>query len=246
MSELGDIALQPAPRLRGRVRLASGQPVGDAEVTAGRDATRTDASGAFELAVREPPAPGTSLLVQAAKGELAGSAEASLSGQLEIVVAGEQPVRLRVLGPTGAPAAGRTVQLAGARSYAWTAGPDGTATGNALAGGYRVSTDAQPGRVWFVRLPATEVVLGPVSGSATLEVDLSAPLEALWVERGVAPPPAPTERPGPRGEGQLLFGVERSARFDGLSPGTWTVVGLRHGTPVLRTVQVSGATRLSL
>ena len=246
MSELGDIALQPAPTLRGRVRLASGQPVPDAEVTAGPDTTRTDASGAFVLAIREPPPPGTSLRVHAARGELAGSAEASPSGQVEIVVAGEQPLQVRVLGPSGAPAGRRTVQLAGARTYAWTTGPDGTVSGKALAGDYRVSTDAQPGRVWFVRLPANEVVLGPASGSATLEVDVSAPLEALWVERGVVPPPTSTERPGPRGEGQLLFGVERSARFDGLSPGTWTVVGLRQGTPVLRTVQVSGATRLSL
>ena len=100
--------------------------------------------------------------------------------------------------------------------------------------------------MWFVRLPAPEVVLGPASGSASLEVEVSAPLEALWIERGVAQPPAPGERPGPRTEGQLVFGVDRSARFDGLSPGTWTVVGVRQGAPVLRTVQVSGSTRLSL
>jgi hypothetical protein len=100
--------------------------------------------------------------------------------------------------------------------------------------------------VWFVRLPAAEVVLGSRAGAASLEVDLAAPMEALWVEKGIAAEPVSSERPGPRGEGQLLFGVERSARFDGLSPGTWTVVGLRQGTPVLRTVQVSGATRLSL
>ena len=247
MSELGDITLQRAPTLRGRVKLASGQPVADAEVTAGPDTTRTDGSGGFALAVREPPPLGASLLVHAAKGELAGSAEASPSGQVEIVVAGEQPVRLRVLGASGDPAGGRTVQLAGARTYAWTTGADGTVEGKALAGEYRVSTDGQPGRVWFVRLPAAqEVVLGPASGSATLEVDVSAPVEALWVERGVASPPTSTERPGPRGEGQLVFGVQRSARFDGLKPGTWTVVGLRQGTPVMRTVQVSGATRLSL
>ena len=66
------------------------------------------------------------------------------------------------------------------------------------------------------------------------------------MERGVAASPASSERPGPRGEGQLLFRVERSARFDGLSPGTWTVVGLRQGVPVLKTVQVTGSTRLSL
>jgi len=138
------------------------------------------------------------------------------------------------------------VKLSGARSYAWTTGEDGTVSGKVLAGEYRVSTDAQPGRVWFVRLPAQEVVLGPSSGSASLEVEVSAPLEALWIERGVVQPPASTERPGPRGEGQLVFGVDRSARFDGLRPGTWTVVGLRQGTPVLRTLQITGSTRLSL
>ena len=138
------------------------------------------------------------------------------------------------------------MQLAGARSYAWTTGADGAVSGNALAGDYRISTDAQPGRMWFVRLPGQEVVLGPVSGSATLEVDVSSPLEALWVERGVAASPTSSDRPGPRGEGQLLFGVERSALFDGLAPGTWTVVGLRRGVPVLKTVQLPGSTRLSL
>jgi len=246
LSELGDIALQPAPQLQGRVTLASGQPVADAEVTVGADTTRTDARGAFLLPIREPPPAGRMVLVHAAQGDLAANAEASLPGPVEIVLAGEQPVRIRVLGPSGAPAARRTVQLSGARSYVWSTGEDGTAGGKALAGEYRVSTDAQPGRVWFVRLPAPEVVLGPASGSASLEVEVSAPLEALWIERGVAQPPAPGERPGPRTEGQLVFGVDRSARFDGLSPGTWTVVGLRQGAPVLRTVQVSGSTRLSL
>ena len=246
LSELGDIALQPAPQLQGRVTLASGQPVADAEVTVGADTTRTDARGAFLLPIREPPPAGRTLLVHAAQGDLAANAEASLPGPVEIVLAGEQPVRIRVLGPSGAPAARRTVQLSGARSYVWSTGEDGTAGGKALAGEYRVSTDAQPGRVWFLRLPAPEVVLGPASGSASLEVEVSTPLEALWIERGVAQPPAPGERPGPRTEGQLVFGVDRSARFDGLSPGTWTVVGLRQGAPVLRTVQVSGSTRLSL
>jgi hypothetical protein len=77
-------------------------------------------------------------------------------------------------------------------------------------------------------------------------VELSAPVEALWVEKGAAPPQVSSDHPGPRGEGQLFFGVEGSARFDGLSSGTWTVVGLRQGVPVVRTVQVTGPTRLSL
>jgi len=77
-------------------------------------------------------------------------------------------------------------------------------------------------------------------------VSLEAPVEALWVERGGVGVPPPGERPGPRGEGQLLFGVQRSARFEGLSRGTWTVVALRRGKPVVRTVQVPLTTRLSL
>ena len=245
VSELGDIVLQPAKELRGRVTLG-GQPVADAEVTSGAEAVRTDRGGAFVLSIREPPPGGTPLHLHASKGDLAGSVDATTAGPVEIALAGEQPVRIRVLGPSGAPAAGRTVQLAGARSYAWTAGADGTVSGNALAGDYRISTDAQPGRMWFGRLPGQEVVLGPASGSASLEVDVSSPLEALWVERGTAAPPTSSERPGPRGEGQLVFGVERSARFDGLALGTWTVVGLRRGVPVLKTVQLSGSTRLSL
>ena len=245
VSELGDIALQPAPRLSGRV-LASGQPVADAEVSAGQGSVRTDASGGFVLAVRDPPPAGTPLLVHAMKGEMAGSAEAQLPGPVDIVIAGEQPVRVRVLGPSGAPAVGKAVQLTGLRTYTWTTGPEGTVEGRALAGDYRASTDAHPGRVWFVQLPASELVLGPASGGWSLEVELSAPVEALWVEKGGAPPQISSDHPGPRGEGQLLFGVERSARFDGLSAGTWTVVGLRQGVPVLRTVQVSGPTRLSL
>jgi hypothetical protein len=138
------------------------------------------------------------------------------------------------------------VQLSGARSYAWTTGEDGSVSGKALAGEYRVSTDAHPGRVWFVQLPAEGVVLGPASGSASLEVDVSAPLEALWIERGLAQAPTSGERPGPRTEGQLVFGVDSSVRFDGLAPGTWTVVGMRQAAPLVRTVQVSGSTRLSL
>ena len=246
LSELGDIELQPAPELRGRVKLPSGQPAEDAEVSVGAEKTRTDRAGGFVLPIREAPPEGSALRVQAMKGDLAASAEASLPGSVELVLAGEQAVRIRVLGPSGAPAAGRTVQLSGARSHSWTTGEDGTVNGKALAGEYRVSTDAQPGRVWFVRLPGPEVVLGPASGSASLEVDVVAPLEALWIEPGVAQPPTSSERPGPRTEGQLLFGVDRSARFDGLTPGTWTVVGVRQGAPVLRTVQVSGSTRLSL
>ena len=246
VSELGDIALQPAPRLSGRVTLASGQPVADAEVSAGKDSARTDSGGSFVLAVRNPPPPGRPLFVQAVKGDLAGGVDAQLPGPATLVVAGEQPVRVRVLGPSGTPAVGRAVQLTGLRTYAWTTGPEGTVEGKVLAGDYRASTDAQPGRVWFVRLPAPEVVLGPASGSASLEVDLSAPVEVIWVERGNAPPPVSAERPGPRGEGQLLFGAERSARFDGLTPGTWTVVGLRQGVPVVRSLQIAGPTRLSL
>jgi hypothetical protein len=246
VSELGDIALQSAPELRGKVTLTSGQPAADAEVSAGGDTTRTDPSGSFVLPVREPPPAGSSLLVSAVKGDLAASAEASLPGPVQLVLAGEQPVRIRVLDPSGAPAARRAVQLTGGRSYAWTTGEDGSVSGKALAGEYRVTTDAQAGRVWFVRLPAHDLVLGPASGSSSLEVDVSAPLEALWIERGVANAPVSSERPGPRAEGQLVFGVDRSARFDGLAPGTWTVVGMRQGAPVVRTVQVSGSTRLSL
>ena len=215
-------------------------------MTAAAESVRTDRAGAFVLSIREPTPAGTSVHVLASKGDLAGSVDATAAGPVEIALAGEQPVRIRVLGPSGTPAAGRTVQLAGARSYAWTAGADGTVSGNALAGDYRISTDAQPGRMWFACLPGPEVVLGPASGSASLEVEVSSPLEALWVERGVAASPTSSERPGPRGEGQLLFGVERSARFDGLAPGTWTVVGLRQGVPVLKTVQITGSTRLSL
>lgn len=244
VSELGDIGLQAAPELRGRVTLG-GQLVADAAVSAGAETVRTDGAGAFVLSIREPQA-GTSLRVLASKGDLAGSADATLAGPVEIALVGEQAVRIRVLGPSGAPAAGRAVQLAGARSYAWTTGADGAASGNALAGDYRISTDAQPGRMWFVRLPGREVVLGPTTGSASLEIDVSSPLEALWIERGIAAAPDSASRPGPRGEGQLVFGVDRSARFDGLTPGTWTVVGLRQGAPLTRTVQVSGSTRLSL
>ena len=245
VSELGDIALERAPELRGRVTLG-GRPVADAEVRSGGEAVRTDKAGAFVLHIAEPPPAGTPLRVLASKGDLAGSENTTLPGPVDIALVGEQPVRLRVLDSSGAPAAGRNVHLAGARSYGWTAGPDGTAKGNALAGDYRISTDAQPGRMWFVRLPAQEVVLGPASGAASLEVDVTAPLEALWVERGATAAPASAERPGPRGEGQLVFGVDRSARFDGLAPGTWTVIGLRQGTPVVKTVQVSGSTRLLL
>ncbi|HEY3587025.1 MAG TPA: carboxypeptidase-like regulatory domain-containing protein, partial [Myxococcaceae bacterium] len=246
VSELGDIALQPAPELSGRVTLASGQPAADAEVTTGGDTTRTDASGSFVLPVREPPPAGSSLVVNAVKGDLTASVETSLPGPLQLVLSGEQSVRIRVLDPSGAPAARRAVQLSGARSYAWTTGEDGSVSGKALAGEYRVSTDAHPGRVWFVQLPAEGVVLGPASGSASLEVDVSAPLEALWIERGLAQAPTSGERPGPRTEGQLVFGVDSSVRFDGLAPGTWTVVGMRQGAPLVRTVQVSGSTRLSL
>jgi len=246
VSELGDIAMEPAPTLNGRVTLPGRQPAANAQVSAGGSTTRTDATGAFKLVVGDPPPTGTPIVVQAVRGELAGSAEASFGGEIEIVLAGEQPVRMRVFGPDGAPAGGRTVQLAGARTYSWTTEPDGTVSGKALAGEYRATTDAQPRRVWFVRLPAEEVLLGSGPGSASLEVDVGAPLEALWVEKGVAAESMSSERPGPRGEGQLLFGVERSARFDGLSPGTWTVVGLRQGMAVQRTVQVSGPTRLSL
>jgi len=246
LSELGDIALQAAPRIAGKVTVASGEPVPDAEVSVGQDSTRTDAGGAFTLAVREPPRPGSPLFVHAVKGDLAGSARGSLFESVNIVVSGEQAVRFRIIAPSGGPAVGRTVQLTGPRTYAWTTGPEGTVEGKALAGDYRVTVDAQPGRVWFVRLPAPEIVLGAAAGSASLEVEVTTPVEALWVEKGTASEPLSTERPGPRGEGQLLFGVERSARFDGLSPGTWTVVGMRQGVPALRIVQVAGPTRLSL
>jgi len=246
VSELGDIAMKPAPALQGRVMLGAGRPAANAEVSAGGATTRSDATGAFTLPVTDPPPSGGPITVHAVQGELAGSAEARLGAQLEIVLVGEQPVRVQVFAPDGTPARGRAVQLAGLRSYSWTTGEDGTVVARALAGEYSASTEAQPGRVWFVRVPSAGIVLGGGPGAASLEVDVDAPVEALWVEKGAVAGPISSERPGPRGEGQLLFGVERSARFDGLSPGTWTVVGLRQGTKVLRTVQVSGATRLSL
>ncbi len=246
LSELGDIGLQPAPRIDGTVQLASGQPVAGAVVTAGPDTTRSGPNGGFALPIGEPPAPGTPIFVHAAQGDLAGSVEVTFGTPADIVLAAETPVRVRVFGADGRPARGRGVQLAGPRTYAWTTDAEGTAGGQALAGDYRVSTDAQPGRVWFVRLPASELVLGGPVGSATLEVSLDAPVEALWMEKGTVGAPAPSARPGPHGEGQLLFGVKRGARFEGLSPGTWTVVGVRRGKAVLRTVQVPGATRLAL
>ena len=246
VSELGDIILQPAPRLEGRVLLSTGQPVADAVVSAGQATTRSGPSGAFELPIGEPPPAGTPLFVHATRAGLAGSAEVMVGTPADIVLGAETAVRVRVFGADGLPSPGRSVQLAGPRTYAWTTDANGTTGGNALAGDYRASTDAQPGRVWFVRLPASEVVLGAPVGSAALEVSLEAPVEALWVERGATGAPSVGARPGPRGEGQLLFGVKRTARFEGLAPGTWTVVALRRGKPVLRMVQVPGTTRLSL
>ena len=55
LSELGDIGLQPAPRIDGTVQLASGQPVAGAVVTAGPDTTRSGPNGAFALPIGEPP-----------------------------------------------------------------------------------------------------------------------------------------------------------------------------------------------
>ena len=246
VSELGDLQLHPGPQLVGRVRLAGGEPAADAVVSAGPDTTRTDPTGSFTLAVSELPAERGKLTVLATKGELAGSAETWLGSPVEVVLSGEQPVRVRVFGPEGTPASGRGVQLAGNRTYSWTTGPDGVVEAKALAGEYRASTDAQPGRVWFLQLPAREVLLGASAGQGSLTVDVDAPLEALWVEKGIREAPLPGEQPGPRGEGQLVFGVERSARFDGLAAGTWTVVGLRQGVPVQQVVQVSGATRITL
>ena len=207
---------------------------------------RSGPSGAFEIPIGEPPPAGTPLFVHATQAGLAGSAEVMLGTPADIVLGAETTVRVRVFGADGLPAPGRSVQLAGARTYAWTTDANGTTGGNALAGDYRASTDAQPGRVWLVRLPASEVVLGAPVGSAALEVSLEAPVEALWVERGATGAPSVGARPGPRGEGQLLFGVKRAARFEGLAPGTWTVVALRRGKPVLRTDPGPGTTRLSL
>ncbi|HSP20287.1 MAG TPA: hypothetical protein VLQ79_12275, partial [Myxococcaceae bacterium] len=184
VSELGDIALQPGPQIEGTVRLASGAPVQGALVTAGADSTRSGPGGVFALPIAEPPAGAAPLYVHAAEGELSGSAEVPIGTPADIILAGEASVRVRVFGADGTPARGRTVQLAGIRTYAWTTDADGATGGKALAGDYRVSTDAQPGRVWFVRLPASELVLGAPAGSATLEVSLDAPVEALWIEKG--------------------------------------------------------------
>jgi hypothetical protein len=222
VSELGDIVLEPARELRGRVT-AGGQPVADAEVTAAAETVRTDRAGAFVLSIREPPPAGTSLHVHASKGDLAGSVDATTAGPVEIALAGEQPVRIRVLGPSGAPAGGRTVQLAGPRSYAWTAGAAGTVSGTRSPG-----TTARPTR-------SPDGCGSPVSPAPRW---CSALRPARHRSRSRCPPAGgalgrarggggatSSERPGPRGEDSCCSGWSARRRFDGLAPGTWTGSG---------------------
>jgi protocatechuate 3,4-dioxygenase beta subunit len=255
--ELGDLVLERAPTVTGRVRDEGGGPVADAVVScdACEDSVMTGPDGHFVL----PSPPFVAKFnVSARKGKLSASAPASREGTptpVELVLKPATRLYGTVYQEDGRPAAG--FPLEGVNSdrgepLSIVTGPDGRYSVDVSPGHYRFALgqmrefSGEPALLVQVAGGEQRLDLGPAPGTASLTVQLKpAQGRALWVLSGdlggVGNLPKELMRTR---YGQLLY-QPRGERvtLQGLPPGRYTLVwGHFHVDteegPVVRTVDV--------
>jgi protocatechuate 3,4-dioxygenase beta subunit len=255
--DLGDLVLERAPTVTGRVRDEGGGPVADAVVScdACEDSVMSGPDGTFVL----PSPPFVAKFnVSARKGKLSGSAPASREGTpttVELVLKPATRLYGTVYQQDGRPAAG--FQLEGVHGdrgepLSIVTGPDGRYSVDVSPGHYRFALgqmrefSGEPALLVQVGGGEQRLDLGPAPGTASLTVQLKpAQGRALWVLAGdlggVGNPPKELMRAR---YGQLLY-QPRGERvtLEGLPPGRYTLVwGHFHVDseegPVVRTVDV--------
>ena len=127
--DLGVIQLEPSFRLLGRVIDPSGAPIENAEVFVGRDSTKSDASGNFELWYRESR-DRLSVHARDFQQHRASFDPKANFDDHPLTITLEKPQLLRLSGRvqdrSGAPVTGLTIQaLAGYQEHSKTLDPDG-------------------------------------------------------------------------------------------------------------------------
>jgi|GEM_PF-6729305 protocatechuate 3,4-dioxygenase beta subunit len=219
--QLGDVVLDEAPWVIGRVVDEHGSPVARALVD-GPSAVLSAADGTFRIPQGESVRR-NAFTLRAVKGSLAGEAEVKPGVPSDIVVHSPKPLRGRVFGQDGRPLDGGFVRLEGTQKYFWPIGSNGDFQGNAVDGVYEIWIEGDGSRRWYVAVPlAGELTLGPSPGTSALEVDLAFEADSLWIAAGA---PNVAEHPwGPPAAGQKVYRPERRTLFVGLSPGTYTLV----------------------
>jgi hypothetical protein len=256
-ADLGDLVLERAPTVTGRVRDEGGGPVADAVVScdACEDSVMTGPDGHFVL----PSPPFVAKFnVSARKGKLSASAPASREGTpttVELVLKPATRLFGTVYQQDGVPAAG--FQLEGVHGdrgepLSIVTGPDGRYSVDVSPGHYRFALgqmrefSGEPALLVQVAGGEQRLDLGPAPGTASLTVQLKpAQGKALWVlsgdQGGVGNLPKELMRTR---YGQLLY-QPRGERvtLQGLPPGRYTLVwGHFHVDseegPVVRTVDV--------
>ena len=255
--DLGDLVLERAPTVAGRVRDEGGGPVADAVVScdACEDSVMTGPDGHFVL----PSPPFVAKFnVSARKGKLSASAPASREGPLtpvELVLKPATRLYGTVYQQDGRPAAGFPLEGVNAdrgEPLSIVTGPDGRYSVDVSPGHYRFALgqmrefSGEPALLVQVAGGEQRLDLGPAPGTASLTVQLKpAQGRALWVLSGdmggVGNLPKELMRTR---YGQLLY-QPRAERvtLQGLPPGRYTLVwGHFHVDteegPVVRTVDV--------
>ncbi|MBJ6762748.1 carboxypeptidase regulatory-like domain-containing protein [Myxococcaceae bacterium JPH2] len=265
--DLGDVVLEKAQTVSGRVRDESGTAVADAVVTCDvcDESVLSGPDGRFTLT--SPPYV-SQFTVSARKGRLSGTQAAPRGGSAPIEVALRPATHLtgRVFLSNGQPAAGIQVDGMNAdrsESVSLITGADGRYSADIEPGNYRFAvgdpsareSPEQPALVVQVAGSDMRLDLGPVPGSASLTLVLApAHGKALWVVAGEVPgvgnPPLELLRSR---WAQLIYQpLAERVVVQGLPPGRYTVVWGNFHTespgkgPVVRVVEVPARGEVSL
>ena len=256
-NDLGDLVLERAPSVTGRVRDETGGPVTDAVVgcDACEDSVLSGPDGQFTLP--SPPFV-TRFNVSARKGRLSASAPATRgeSRTVELVLKPATHLTGTVYQADGRPAAGIQVEGVNAdrgESLSIVTGPDGRYSLDVTPGQYRFALggarDFSSEPALMVQIGGTDRRLdfGPAPGTASLTVQIQAERgRALWVISGdVANSGASLPMELTKANyGQILYQPKSNRiTLQGFPPGHYTVVWAgfhseEEGGPVVRTVDL--------
>ncbi|WP_043433934.1 carboxypeptidase-like regulatory domain-containing protein [Cystobacter fuscus] len=262
-NDLGDLVLQRAAQVTGRVRDEGGGPVADAVVgcDACDDSVMTGPDGSFTLA---SPSFVRKFNVSARKGRLSASAPFSTEERrpLELVLKRATRLSGTVYQANGTPAAGlqvKAINTERSEPLSIVTGPDGRYSVDVAPGNYRFMTgsehDFSGQTVLLIQVGEGEqqVNFGPAPGTSPLTVVLQPGRgRVLWVVagdmRGVTRPQQELNRVP---YGQVIFQpTGERVLLQGLAPGRYTVIWASLHTegepPVVRTVDLPSSSEVVL